>query len=72
MNMENLKLYNQIESLPQELKREVEDFVQFLLEKSKKREKNRQNERTAGLAQGMIKMKPGFEDPLEDFKEYME
>ena len=70
--MENLKLYNQIESLPQELKREVEDFVQFLLEKSKKHEKNRQKERTAGLAKGMIKMKHGFEDPLEDFKEYME
>ncbi|MFD0998473.1 DUF2281 domain-containing protein [Ohtaekwangia kribbensis] len=52
--MENLKLYNQIESLPQELKQEVKDFVQFLLEKSKKREKNPQNEPTAGLAKGSI------------------
>jgi hypothetical protein len=61
--------------LSPELKKEVEDFIDFLLEKEKKKEKENiqpKKERQLGLAKGLIEMKPGFDDPLEDFKEYME
>jgi hypothetical protein len=70
--MENLNLYTQIESLPEELKNEVKDFVAFLVEKKKKITREGKKERQLGLAKGLISMKPGFDDPLDDFKEYME
>lgn len=37
--MTDMQLYTQIASLPADLKKEVSDFVEFLLEKSKKRTK---------------------------------
>ncbi len=52
-----------------ELKREVEDFVDFLLEKSKK---EKPIKRTLGLAKGRIVISDDFDQPLADFKEYME
>ncbi|MCP5107310.1 MAG: DUF2281 domain-containing protein [bacterium] len=35
--MENMPLYNKIDSLPETLKREVLDFMEFLLQRNKKR-----------------------------------
>ncbi len=52
-----------------ELKKEVEDFVDFLLEKSKK---EKPTKRTLGLAKGRIVISDDFDQPLADFKEYME
>ncbi len=69
--MKNLKLYYQIESLPQDLKQEVKEFVQFLLERTKYNQVPKK-ERPAGLAKGMIKMKADFDSSLTDFKEYTE
>lgn len=67
--MTDLQLYTQISSLPVELKKEVSDFVEFLKQKAKPRTglKNRQ----LGAARGLIVMAPDFDEPLEDFKEYM-
>jgi hypothetical protein len=71
--MSTLQLQSQIEKLPSDLKKEVEDFIEFLLEKEKKKQElAAKKERTLGLAQGMITMNPDFDEPLEDFKEYME
>lgn len=70
--MDKLSLYAQLEMLPAELKKQVEDFIQFLLEKEKKKQTNQSGERKLGLAKGLIEMKPGFDEPLEDFKDYME
>lgn len=67
--MTDLQLYNKIASLPDDLKKEAEDFVDFLA--SKTEGKQEKKPRIAGLAKGMIKMKEGFDDPLEDFKDYM-
>ena len=67
--MTDLQLYTQINSLPSELKKEVENFVEFLSKKRKTTKKSKK--RKFGILKGKIKMLSGFDDPLEDFKEYM-
>lgn len=68
--MENT-LYSQIESLPEHLKKEVKDFVEFLLLKSKNEHRQPKEERKAGTLKGKIVMLKDFDAPLDDFKEYM-
>lgn len=66
--MEN-DLISKIESLPESLRKEVEDFIDFL--KAKKSEETVFGKtREAGFAKGMFVIKEGFDDPLEDFKDY--
>jgi len=63
----DLQLYNVIISLPADLKKEASDFVEFLNQMAKPKLKSRQ----FGAAKGLIKMAPDFDEPLEDFKDYM-
>jgi len=51
------------------LKKEVFDFVEFLKHKSQK--KKNLKERSFGYAKGFFKMPADFDEPLEDFKDYM-
>ena len=67
--MTDRQLYSQISSLPPDLKKEVSDFVEFLKQKAKLKVKV--EERKFGYAQGFFKMAPDFDEPLEDFKDYM-
>jgi hypothetical protein len=67
--MTDLQLYTQISSLPADLKKEVSDFVEFLKQKAKP--KTRLKKRQLGAAKGLIVMSPDFDEPLDDFKEYM-
>lgn len=67
--MTNIQLYTQISSLPENLKKEVADFVKSLMNKSKQNQKPK--ERKLGLAKGLIKIDPDFDEPLEEFKKYM-
>ena len=67
--MTDIQLYTQISSLPADLKKEVSDFVEFLKQKAKP--KTRLKKRQLGAAKGLIVMSPDFDEPLEDFKEYM-
>jgi hypothetical protein len=67
--MTDLELYNNISGLPADLKKEVEDFVEFLKTKNKK--EKTVTERKFGCAKGLIEMSPDFEEPLDDFKDYM-
>ena len=68
MQMESLKLLSQIEALPEALKAEVADFVAFLSQKQKPEKKIVPK---FGSAKGKIHMSPDFDEPLDDFKEYM-
>ena len=68
--MNNVSLYTQIDSLPEKLKDEVRDFVEFLIKKSGKDNKKKKT-REFGVLKGKIHMSPDFDEPLEDFKEYM-
>jgi hypothetical protein len=67
--MEYTQLYTKINFLPVELKSEVNDFVDFLVSKNKKNESKK--EPKFGCAKGKIFVSPDFDEPLEDFKEYM-
>ena len=66
----DLNLFNKLISLPENLKKEVSDFIEFLSAKNNK-ENPKKTKRVSGLAKGMIKMSDDFDEPLEDFKEYM-
>ena len=68
--MTDLTLINKLVSLPEDLKREVEDFIDFLKSKSTATVVKKKG-RVLGLAKGKIIIKDGFDDPLPDFKEYM-
>ena len=52
-----------------DLKSEVNNFVEFLLAKRKKELKKKSPR--YGSAKGQIYMSADFDDPLEDFKAYM-
>ena len=67
--MEGIHLYSKFSHLPDDMKAEVENFVDFLLSKNKKPTKNKPR---FGSAKGMFRMKKNFDDPIEDFKEYQE
>ncbi len=45
-------------------------FIDFLLSKKKKNEKL--NKPRFGSDKGMFVMKPDFDEPLDDFKEYIQ
>ena len=65
----DLQLYSELSSLPSDLKKEVQDFIEFLKIKAKKQGANKQ--RKFGGAKGFFKMRADFDEPLEDFKDYM-
>lgn len=67
--MDNVSLYNKINSLPENLKKEVQDFVEFLQTKTKK--DSRKKPRAFGSLKGKIKISEDFDAPIDDFKDYM-
>lgn len=70
--MDSLSLYTRLNRLPDSLKAEVVDFLEFLETKAKKRSGgNKKNKPKFGSAKGMFVMGADFDEPLEDFKEYM-
>ena len=66
--MSDLALFSKLSSLPQNLKIEVIDYIEFL---EKKYTQSRPHPK-AGCMQGTFKMQDDFDEPLDDFKEYME
>lgn len=69
--MTDLSLYTRISSLPDSLKSEVVDFIDFISTRRKIATKRVKRTRTFGYAKNSIVIKPGFDDPIDDFKEYM-
>lgn len=62
------QILKKIESLPFLMQKEVNDFVDFLLFKTKKEAKKKKPK--FGSAKGLIVMSKDFDEPLEDFKDY--
>lgn len=67
--MDNIGLYNKISSLPENLKKEVQNFVDSLQNQSKSGLKTKP--RVFGSLKGKIKLSNDFDAPMEDFKDYM-
>ena len=76
--MDNTVIFSKLDLLPENMKAEVLDFIDFLLSKSNrnnlavKNDHPQKSDREPGSAKGMFTMMPDFDEPLEDFKEYME
>ncbi|MBX2904557.1 MAG: DUF2281 domain-containing protein [Taibaiella sp.] len=68
--MTDLQLYTELSALPPSLKEEVKDFIAFLKAKAQKRDEP-MHKRQFGAAKGFFKMREDFDEPLEDFKDYM-
>ena len=68
-------LIQEINTLPESLKLEVLHFIQFLKQKQNETTepeiKRKKRERKFGSAKGMFEMTEAFDEPLEDFAEYM-
>jgi len=69
--MTDLSLYTRISSLPDSLKSEVVDFIDFISTRRRRATKRVKRIRTFGYAKDSIIIKPGFDDPIDDFNEYM-
>jgi hypothetical protein len=69
--MDSNILYERFEMLPEPLKKEASDFIDFLFQKAMKEDMAKNGKPVFGSAKGKIHMAPDFDEPLEDFKEYM-
>ena len=70
--MDNALLYGKLTTLPESMKSEVSDFIDFLINKAKNENLTINNPIPKfGSGKGLFKMKPDFDEPLEDFKDYM-
>lgn len=67
--MDTSHVFAKIASLPTSSIKEVENFVDLLLTKSKS---DKVKHRTPGLAKGLVRINEDFDEPLDDFEEYME
>ena len=65
------QLASKIDSLPITLKREVEKYIDSLLEKAKINNDLIKKKPVFGCAKGHFKMSEDFDEPMEDFKDYM-
>ncbi len=68
--MTELQLYTKLSALPPDIKEEVNDFIDFLI--IKKQQSGKKNQAKFGSAKGQFIMAADFDEPLADFKEYME
>ncbi|MFD1629399.1 DUF2281 domain-containing protein [Pseudopedobacter beijingensis] len=69
--MDSLFLYKKLSALPAAMKQEVADFIELLESKAKKKQnKNLGPKPKFGSAKGLFTIEKGFEEPLDDFKEY--
>lgn len=67
--MEQFQLIEKVKKIPPAYQQEVEDFIDFILEKKVPR--SNKPKRILGLLKGKLKMDSDFDAPLDDFKEYM-
>lgn len=68
--MSAIQLYSQIMKMPAEMRKKVVDYIESLLSQAPPTPEKKKD-RIPGLAKGMIIMKDNFDDPIEDFKDYM-
>lgn len=64
--------YIQLSSLPEDVRKQVMDFIEMLMQRREEKPSDKKRKHTPGLAKGMITIPDDFDAPLDDFKEYME
>ena len=72
MKADGQVILNKYITLPERLQEEVVDFIDFLMFMQQRQDgKRKKKESNFGSARGLIVIKNDFDQPLEDFKEYM-
>ena len=66
--MKNQSAYIKLHSLPEKLKTQALEFIDFLYQKNKDSNSNKHPK--AGFLKGKIVIGKNFDEPLDDFKEY--
>ena len=69
--MTTFSLYKKLEQLTPDLKIEVQNFIEFLLDKNKSNKEVQAKKRKFGSLKGKIHLSKDFDDLVDDFKEYM-
>ncbi len=70
--MNNELILSMLNNLSEELRQEASDFIEYLSAKyEKKIQKQSRKGPTFGSCKGLFIIPDDFEEPLEDFKEYM-
>lgn len=70
--MADLAFLEKIKLMPPDYQQEVKDFVDFVWEKKLQRQPYIKEKKSLfGAFKGKIWMSPDFDEPLEDFKDYM-
>ncbi len=65
-------ILSQLHQMPEAVKREVLDFIEFLLKKYQSTpHKPKPRRPVFGSAKGKYVLAPDFDEPLDDFKDYM-
>ena len=67
--MNDTILFSKLSTLPENLKSEVSDFIDSLVAKEKKIFEKKKP--ILGSGKGIFVMHDDFDEPLEDFKDYM-
>lgn len=67
--MKNQTAYIKLNLLPEKLKTQAMDFIDFLYQKNKNSEPKKHPK--AGFLKGKFVLSEDFYEPLNDFKEYM-
>ncbi|MFC1223907.1 DUF2281 domain-containing protein [Pedobacter sp. BG31] len=69
--MDQLHILEKIKMIPVAYQQEVEDFIDFILQKKVSQKNAVKSNRKLGLLKGKMKMSDDFNTPLDDFKDYM-
>jgi hypothetical protein len=68
--MSDVELLKKVSELPENLKEEVDTYIDFLLQKHAEKNSPKKPLRF-GMMKGTFIMSDDFDEPLDDFKEYM-
>lgn len=69
--MGHIQLLEKVKKIPPAYQQEVEDFIDFILSKKRPGAAERGVQRKVGLLRGKLQMADDFDEPLDDFKDYM-
>jgi hypothetical protein len=69
--MGKIQILEKIKMIPTAYQQEVEDFIDFILEKKAHAKLPKSEGRKLGLLKGKMIMSPDFDAPLDDFKHLM-
>lgn len=69
--MDTTQILEKIKLIPTNYQQEVVDFIDFILEKKVKKTHNPLKKRPLGLLKGKMKMSASFDEPLDDFNNYI-